>query len=217
MANRLNPIHEARRKARWVLAECGREIRIARYQSGMTQRQVGRLIGRSGSWISRIEAGKVPGVSVAELSIVAAAVGLHLYVNTYPGGRRPLDAPQLDLLNRFNARLHPSWSRELEKVMPKPGDLRAADEFIQSNGCSCSVEAITRFASVESQVRSAHAKQRDLGATRLILVVKGSRTNRRMLNEAGPIILQQFPIATRAAFRALQAGEDPGGDCLILV
>jgi hypothetical protein len=183
----------------------------------MRQRDVGHAIGRHGSWISLIEAGKVPGVAIAELAVVAAAVGLRLYVNAYPGGRRPLDAAQLGLLKAFNDRLHPSWRREIEKVMPRPGDLRAADEFLTNELASCSVEAITRFADVQAQVRSARAKQRDLGATRLVLVVRGTRANRRMLTEAADVLRTTLPVGTRAALQALGAGDDPGGDCLVLL
>jgi transcriptional regulator with XRE-family HTH domain len=217
MANRMNPIHEASRAATWSLITFGRELRLSRYQAGMTQRQVGRAIGRSASWISLLEAGKAPRVPFAELAVVAAAVGSKLYVKTYPASRRPLDAPQLALLQRFNARIHPGWRRQLEKVMPLPGDLRAVDELISNDVCSCAVEAITRLASVEAQVRAARAKQRDLGAGRLVLLVQASHVNRRMLREIGPALPQQFPVGTRAALRALAAGRDPGGNCLVLL
>jgi hypothetical protein len=183
----------------------------------MTQREAGRVIGRSASWISLIEAGKAPRVPLAEVAVIAAAVGLKLYVKAFPAGRRPLDAPQLGLLERFNVRIHRTWRREVEKVMPIPGDLRAIDELITGNGCSCAVEAITRLASVEAQLRSARAKQRDIGATRLILLVSGTQANRSMLREIGPVLGEQLPVGTRAALRALAAGDDPGGDCLILL
>jgi transcriptional regulator with XRE-family HTH domain len=215
--NRQNPIHEASRRATWVLFETGRELRVARYREGMTQRQVGDAAHRSASRISRIEAGKVGGVSMAELMRVAAAVGLRLYVATYPGGRRPLDTPQLEMLRALNARIHPTWRRELEKVMPKPGDLRAVDELISMPTFTCAIEAISRFADVQAQVRSARAKQRDLAATRLIHLIKASHANRRMLHEAGEIVRENFPIGTRQALRLLGAGKDPGGDCLILI
>lgn len=181
----------------------------------MTQREVGAAIGRTGSWVSLVELAQAPRVSVAELTRLSAAVGLKLYVNAYPAGRRPLDAPQIDLLNAFNARLHPGWRRELEKVMPRESDLRAVDELLTRGPCTVAVEAITRFADVQAQVRSARAKQRDLGATRLILLVKGTHSNRRMLRDVGPLVRNEFPIATRAAMLALAAGSDPGGDCLI--
>jgi len=195
----------------------GREIRVGRYRSGMTQARVGKAIGRSASWISLIEGGKVPGVSVSELMLVAAAVGLKLHVATFPALRRPLDAPQLQLLNDFNSRLHADWRREIEKVMPREGDLRAADELISIDGCSCVVEAVTRLADVQAQVRAARLKVRDLGADRLILLVRGTNANRRMLREAGQLLVENFPIQTREALKALAAGRDPGGNCLIVL
>jgi transcriptional regulator with XRE-family HTH domain len=217
MPTRTNPIHEARGLARWLRERIGRDLRVARHRAGMTQLQTGRLIGRSASWISRVEAGKVPGVSVTELVLIGAAVGMKLSVGLYPAGRRPLDGPQLALLTAFNARIAPEWRRELEKVMPREGDLRAVDELISTDTCSCAVEALTRIIDWQGQLRPARAKQRDLGATRLILVILGSHANRRMLHELGPIVDQEFPVATREAMRALAAGQDPGGDCLIIL
>jgi hypothetical protein len=217
MSARTNPIHEARRQASWFVAEIGRELRVARVCTGRTQRHIGLTVGRSASRISRIEAGKVQRVSLPELMSIAAAVGLKVWVKCFPGGRRPLDAAQLGLIERFNARLHPSWRRELEAVIPLPGDLRATDELIRIEGCSCAVEAITRFADVQAQVRPARAKQRDIGANRLILLVAGSRSNRRMVQEAGPVLREVFPIGPRVALKALAEGRDPGGDCLILL
>jgi transcriptional regulator with XRE-family HTH domain len=217
MANRTDPIREAGRAGSWLLTTLGREIRVARFRSGLTQREVGRLVGRSASWVSRIEGGRVRGVSIPQLMAVAAAVGMRLYANLYPAGRRLLDTPQLALLGDLNKRLSPIWRREMEKVMPREGDLRAIDELIDNGTVRCAIEAITRFASVEAQVRSAHAKRRDIGARRLILLVRGSHANRRMIHEAGPILQAEFPISTRQALAALAAGEDPGGDCLILL
>ena len=121
-------------------------------------------------------------------------------MKTYPGGRRPLDAGQLALLAAFNARLHPTWSRRLEVVVPIEGDLRAADEVIRTDACSCSVEAITRLADLQRQTRSGRAKQRDLKADRLILVVKGSHANRRLLRAAGRIVDDAFPIRRAKRF-----------------
>ncbi len=149
--------------------------------------------------------------------MIAAAVGMKVSLNLFPAGRRPLDSSQLALLNSFNARIGPQWRRELEKVMPIEGDLRAVDEVISTDACSCAVEAITRLADWQGQLRPARAKQRDLGATRLILLVLGSRANRRMLHEIGPIARHEFPIGTREALRTLAVGEDPGADCLILL
>lgn len=217
MPTRTTPVREAARTRDWLLLTIGRELRVARFRSGMTQARVGRAIGRSASWISLIEGGKVPGVAVSELMLVGAAVGLKLHVATFPAWRRPLDAPQLGLLNDFNDRLHPRWKREIEKALPREGDLRAADELISADGCSCVVEAITRLADVQAQVRAARLKVRELGADRLILLIRGTRANRRMLREAGHVLIDSFPIPTREALRALGGGRDPGGDCIVLL
>lgn len=195
----------------------GREIRLARIRGGVIQRRVGARVGRSASRISRVERGRVPRVSLVELASIAAAVGLKLYVNAYPAGRRPLDAPQLALLESFNGRLHHSWERKLEAVVPIEGDLRAVDELLRNESCTCAVEAITRFIDGQAQIRAARAKQRDINADRLILLVKATHANRRLLRDAGPVLADAFPVRTRKALEALAGGEDPGGDCLILL
>jgi transcriptional regulator with XRE-family HTH domain len=217
MPSRSNPMHEADRFADWALLEFGRELRVARITAGMTQHQVAEATRRSISSVSRVERGKGRAVSLPDLVRHGAAVALKVYIKTYPGGRRPLDAAQLALIGDFNARLHSSWTCKLEAVVPIDGDLRAADELIGIEGCSCSVEAITRLADLQKQTRSGRAKQRDLKADRLILLVRGSHANRRVLGEAGPIVDEMFPIGTRAALRALSEGRDPGGDCLVIL
>lgn len=217
MANRTNPIHEAVRQFDWQVLETGRELRLARIRCGRTQREVGAAAGRSASYISRVERGRVRRVRLPDLVVIAAAVGLKLYVKTYPGGRRPVDAAQLGLLAEFNQRLHPRWQRRIEAVIPMPGDIRAVDELICTEVCSCATEAVTRLADVQAQVRAARVKQRDIGADRLIMLIRGSHANRRMLHEAGPVLLESFPIGTRQALRSLAAGRDPGGDCLIVM
>jgi transcriptional regulator with XRE-family HTH domain len=217
MANRSVPIREASHASAWTLMTLGREVRRARTRSGRTQREIGAQVRRSASHISRMERGKVPRLSVLELTRIAAAVGLRVAVNAYPGVRRPLDAPQLKLLDAFNRRIHSSWTRTIEAVMPIHGDMRAVDELIRNVSVSCAVEAITRFADNQGQVRDARVKQRDIGADRLILLLKATHANRRLVRDALPVLADSFPISTRAALRALAAGEDPGGDCLILL
>lgn len=217
MPSRISPLQEAKRLVRWQLVETGRELRVARVTAGMTQTQVGRAVGCAASTVSRIEHGLVRSLTLSLLMQLAAAVGLKAWVKTFPLGRRPLDAPQLGVLEAFNARLHAGWRRELEVVVQIAGDLRAADEVIRKDGCSCAVEAVTRFADVQAQVRGAKAKCRDLGCDRLIMVVRGSHANRRMIRDAGPLLREALPIGTRQAMAALSAGRDPGGDCLIVL
>ena len=86
--------------------------------SGVSIRLVARAIGRSTSWVSRVERGLVRSVSFEELAVLAAAAGLRLWATTYPGARAIHDAPQVRLLRRFRERVGEAWAWSYEVVMP---------------------------------------------------------------------------------------------------
>lgn len=217
MANRQSALQEASRAASWVLRLIGRELRVARILAGQTQKQVAAVLRKSTSHVSRVEHGLIRGLTMAQLHRHAAVVGLKPYVNLYPLIARPLDAAQLQLFERFHARIAASWKVTLEAPMPIRGDLRAADAVLTIPGCRCVVEIITRLADFQAQLRSARRKVRDLGADRLILVVAATPTNRRAVRDSGRAVEEAFPVRTKEALRSLAAGTDPGGDALILL
>jgi len=217
MANRTSALHDATRQAAWTLHELGRELRIARVISGLTQSRVAKGIGTSQSRVSRTERGLPSDLGLATLSRHAAAVGLKIHVRLYPRGRRLLDAPQLGLLGRLRHRINPVWTWEMEVPVPIPGDLRASDARLTSAAATIVVEAITRLADAQAQARAAMLKKRDLHADRLILLVAATVANRRALREAGPDLAVAFPVATSAALRALAHGQDMGGDAIVVV
>ena len=217
MATRRSPLDEATLDAQWVLQRIGKELRLARVTGGKTQGRIAGRLGTSQSRVSIIERGRCPSVTILQLSRHAASVGLRLHIAAYPGGRRLLDTPQLALLNRFRARIARAWRWEQEVPMPIEGDLRAADCRITRDGCAIVVEAITRLADVQAQIRAAQLKRRDLGAQRLTILLAATGANRRAVREAGPALADTFPVAPRAALTQLAAGRDPGGDTLILL
>lgn len=217
MANRTRPQYEAARLARWIRADAGRELRIARRSAGMRQLDVARLVGTSTSQVCRIEHGQVRSLSLDALARQAAAVGLKPWFKLYPLGRRLLDAPQLDLLARFRARLHPSWTWETEVPMPIAGDLRSADCRITNPDSSALVEAYTRLSDWQSQSSAAALKKRDLGATRLIMLVAATHANRRATAEADGVTDGSFPLRTKATLEALASGRDPGADAIVFL
>ncbi|MGH2456343.1 MAG: helix-turn-helix domain-containing protein [Candidatus Limnocylindria bacterium] len=217
MANRTNPVHEGAREGRRTLDSLGRELRLARLVAGLTQQQVATALGCSKAEISRREHALVRTLGVAEAFRHAAAVGLKAWLRLFPAIRRPLDAPQLDLLSRFRHRIGPGWRFDLEVPMPQPGDLRAADAVIAAAAGRCVVEAITRLVGIEAQTRAARLKARDLGVQRVILLVAATHANRRIIREAGPMLAEAFPIATAEALRTLARGRLPEADALILL
>jgi hypothetical protein len=183
----------------------------------MTQAQLAAVVGTSTARICRVERGRASRLSIAAVHRHGAAVGLKPWVRLYPAVSRPLDSAQLALLNEVRRRSARSWNIRLEVPMPLSGDLRAVDALFSMAGCTCAVEAVTRLADVQAQVRAARAKQRDIGAGRLILVVAANGTNRRVVREAGPILRESFPLSTKAVMAALGRGIDPGADGIALV
>jgi hypothetical protein len=185
--------------------------------AGMRLVDVATLLGTSFSHVSRVEHGLIKGIGIPALTRHAAVVGLKPYFKLYPAISRPLDAAQLALFARFKERIHPAWHIQLEVPMPKLGDLRAADAVLTIQGCRCMVEVITRLADFQAQLRSAHLKQRDLNADRLILVVAATATNRRALRLAEAAVKSAVPIDTKRSLSHLAAGIDPGADGLVLL
>ena len=215
--NRTSQLHEATLQATWLLQRLGRELRLARIAAGSSQSEVARRIALSASALSRIERGASDSVSLLTLQRHAAVLGLQLSVRLYPGGRRVLDAPQLALLGRLRERTEPAWRWELEVPVPMHRDMRAADCRLTRGDVTLVVEAITRLSDVQAQLRAAQLKARDLAATRLVLLVGASRANRAALREAFPVVRAALRTGTKRLVSELANGEDPGGDCLIVL
>lgn len=218
MAIRTRSDHEAARLGRWILADLGRELRLARRSAGLRQVDVAKAIGTSTSRISRVENGRIARFNVMALCRHAAAVGLRPSVKLYPAGRRLLDRPQIELLARFRKRLHPDWTWETEVPMPRPEDLRSGDCRISVPGCSVLVEAYTRLSDWQSQTAAAARKKRDLGADRLIILLAATHANRAAAAEASAIAVDgSFPLRTKATLAALAEGRDPGADAIVFI
>jgi hypothetical protein len=100
--------------------------------------------------------------------------------------------------------------------MPISGDLRGADGLIEGDLGTILVEAETRLADLQAVERKALLKKRDLGAERMILLIADTPNNRTVL-ELHAELRERFPIGARRCLAALGRGEDPGGDCLVVL
>lgn len=217
MANRTRPLYEAARLATWQLAETGRELRLARIRGGMRQADVARALQTSTARISLLERAQLPTVAYRDLARFAGVVGLKLYLRAFPAGRRLLDAPQLQLLDRLRARIAGAVALRTEVPMPLEGDFRAADCVATLPGVTILIELITRLADFQAQSRAALLKQRDLAADRCLLVIADTRANRTALREADAAASASYPLRTRDVLRALSAGRDPGANGIVLL
>jgi hypothetical protein len=177
---------------------------------------VAAAIGMSQSKVARIEGGRLETVALLDVARHAGAVGLKLHARMYPAGPPLRDRAQLALLDRFHRRISSQWRVRLEAPLQLAGDQRAWDMLLLSGELTIGVEAISRLRDVQAQVRAAQLKRQDANATRLILLVAATHSNRRALAVAERLIRAEFTIGTGPAFVSLSAGRDPGGDALIL-
>jgi transcriptional regulator with XRE-family HTH domain len=217
MGSRMRTVDEASIAARRLQAEMGAELRNARLTRGLRQSDIASAVHASHATISRIELGLANHISVTDLARHAAAVGLHLHARFYPAGGGLRDAAQLDLLRRFRARIGDRWSWQLEAPLDIPGDRRAFDALLTSPGATIAVEAITRLHDAQAHLRSAALKQRDGQVPRLVILLSATHHNRVALASAADVLATAFPLGTRATLAALQAGEDPGDNGIVLL
>lgn len=173
------------------------------------------------SQVGRIERAVLRSVTAIQLARVGAVVGLDVRVKAYPGPASIRDAAQVALIGRFRTHLHRSLSLRLEVPIPIVGDQRAWDAvvagLVDGPGASIPVECETRLHDLQAQLRRMQLKCRDAQAKDVLLVVAGTRGNRRVLREAASLLEDLFPVDGRQALAALGAGRYPAGSALILL
>lgn len=217
MATRTRPLDAARHAWGRLAVEIGNELRTGRHVLGVTQRQLGAVLHVSPSEISRRELGRSNRLFGAKLAVHAAAVGLKLSVKLFPIGGGIRDAGQARYIASFVARVGRRWRVVLEATIPNPGDLRAVDVLLVAGPVRIAVEVITRLIDLQAQLRAAQLKARDIGATRLVLVVAATAANRRTLAAARPTLTAAFDLDTRRVLTDLAAGNDPGRDAIVVI
>jgi transcriptional regulator with XRE-family HTH domain len=216
MANRESLATIGASRSRLLRGRMGDDLAGARRALGLSLREVGRRVGVSPQRIARAERGSPSALTVDLAARIAPVLGLQLAASLYPSGDPVRDAGHLRLLARFRARLHPNFRWRAEVPVPIAGDLRSGDAVITAPDKEMLVEAETHLGDIQALERRAGAKARDLGVERLILLVASTRHNRRVI-ALHPELLQRFPIGSRACLVALARGEDPGGDCLVVL
>jgi hypothetical protein len=214
MATGVRAIDEARRRWQRQQLDLGNELRTGRHIRNLTLRQLAASIGVSASQVCRRELGHAR-LSGEALAVHAAAVGLRMSIKLWPVGGGIRDAAQARYIAAFVARVGRAWNVGLEAPVPIAGDLRAADVLLAAGSLRIAVEVVTRLVDVQAQIRAAQLKARDLGATRLVIVVAGTRANRAALADTRRTLAGAFDLDTRRVMADLAAGRDPGRDAIV--
>jgi transcriptional regulator with XRE-family HTH domain len=200
-----------------LVTELVAEFRAARIAANLSQADIGRAVGLSDSEISRIERDQVPTVAFVLITQLLAAVGLDLSARAYPVGGGVRDRAQLSLLARLHDRIGDAFTWRTEVPLAIPGDLRAWDAALFGAGLRIGIEAEARIRDVQAVDRRVMLKLRDAGWDRAILLLSDTRSNRMLLREFGANVRANYPVTQLVALRALRAGADPGGNCLIVL
>jgi transcriptional regulator with XRE-family HTH domain len=190
-----------------------RELRLA---AGISQARVSRTVGIARSTYARLERGEAAEIGLVRAAVITAALGGDLSVKVYPGGPPIRDIAHVVLLTAFEARLSATWRVRHESPIGPPGDLRAWDRRLDGV-VSVGVEAEVVVRDLQALERRLLLKKRDSGVMRMVLVVRGTRRNRRVLREVLPSLRGTFPLGSREMLEALASGRDPGADGLVVL
>lgn len=194
------------------------EIRIGRLAAGLSQDDVGRAVGVSGSQVGRFERGEIATMRIEQLCRLGAAVGLAPNIRLYPDGDPVRDVAHTRLLERLRGQV-PEGSRwRVEVPVHGRHDLRAWDAVIDGTGCVDAVEAETRLADLQATARHVQLKLRDdATVTHVILLVADTRWNRRALALGRDGLREQFPLDSRLALPRLREGRCPGANAIVML
>ena len=206
----------ARRRGEMITRMIGSELRTGRRMAGVSQDTLGLAVGLSGSEVGRVERGDAEWLTVMHASELLAAVGLSLWAKAFPEGPPLRDAGHLRLLADFEARLAPTVHCHREWPIPTDGDRRAIDLLLTGLPRSVGVEAETVLEDLQGLERDVHLKQRDADLEVMLILVRGSPRNRRILRDADAL-RRAFPLETRHVLAALSAGRDPGGNGIVIL
>ena len=217
MATRQRPADLGRDRAVSIARRIGTEIRRARIAAGLSLRAAAAAAGLSYSTFSRLERGLLANVTVLQLAVACAAVGLDLGAGAHPGGDPARDAGQLRVLARLRVLLPPLTPWRTEALIPIPGDRRAIDAIAGLRPKPTGFEIETHLADAQAVERRALQKQRDAQLAVLILVAADTRHNRGFLDVHREALRSSFPLDGRAVLAALRIGRTPSSNGIVLI
>jgi transcriptional regulator with XRE-family HTH domain len=195
----------------------GEEIRSARLGLGLSIATAATAVGLSPSVFARIERGESDGVTVEQLCLACAAVGLRFVGSAYPDAPGVRDSGHARLLERFRARLPPGTVWRTEVGIPIPGDLRAWDAMTALSRRSIAIEAEMRVVNAQAVDRRISLKRRDSGVELVILLVADTKGNRAVLASDREALRANFPLDTRSILSSIGEGRAPAASGIVLL
>lgn len=204
-------------QAQLVARLTGAEIRLVRRGAGISIRSAAASVGMSETMFGRTERGRLPNVTVRQLTVACAAVGLKFAGRPYLDGDPVRDAGHARLLDHLHSELPERTHWRTEVPISGPGDSRAWDAQLKLGGVIVGVEAEMRLSDLQALDRRIALKRRDSGVAVVILLVSDTVGNRRALAAHRDSLRASFPLDTRPVLAAVRAGWAPTSSGIVIL
>jgi transcriptional regulator with XRE-family HTH domain len=204
-------------QANLVRTITGSEIRLSRRGAGVSLRTAAASIGMSETMFGRIERGRLPNVTVRQLAIACAAVGLKFAARSFLDGDPIRDAGHARLLERLHRELPAGTQWRTEVPLAGRRDPRAWDAQCRLGDVTVAIEAEMRLSDVQALDRRIALKRRDANLALVILLVADTVGNRRALAIHREGLRASFPLDTRAILAAARDGRAPASSGIVVL
>ena len=207
------------RRAERALRELSEEFREARLRLGLSQREVAQAARIHRTSYTRIEAAKLPSLSLTVAARIAAVLGLELAVRAFPGGRSVRDVGQAQRLLKLIECIGPPLKYRTDVPLPAAAgrfEQRAWDLVIYGHGARTATEFEARLYDTQAQVRRFLLKRRDDPVDTLLIVVSDTKANRRVLDEFADLLVDFPRLRTQAVLDLLRQGQHPPSGLIVL-
>jgi transcriptional regulator with XRE-family HTH domain len=204
-------------QAMHIQASVGAEIRLSRRGAGVSIRTAAASVGMSETVFGRIERGRLPNVTVRQLTVACAAVGLKFAGRPFLDGDPIRDAGHARLLERLHRELPEGTHWRTEVPLAGRGDPRAWDAQCRLGGLTVAIEAEMRLSDLQALDRRIALKRRDGNLALVILLVADTVGNRRALATHRESLRASFPLDTRAVLGAVRDGRAPTSSGIVVL
>lgn len=207
------------RQAGRAVATLGEEFRQTRLGAGLSQQTVAGRARISRAQYSRIESGKVDGLSIRVAFRIAAVLGLDLSIRAYPGAGPLRDSAHLERLQRLVDHVRAPLRWRTEVPLPSSGERReqrAWDAVIYGLGGRTAVEVELRVRDVQELERRIALKRRDDPTESFLLVLADTRSNRRTLADHPTRFDELDRLRTASVLAELRSGHHPAPGIVLI-
>jgi transcriptional regulator with XRE-family HTH domain len=197
----------------------GREFKDRRLMLGLSQAFVASACGLSRARYGEIEAGKTDTLTVLEFYRIAVVLGLDPFTRLYPGGSALRDGAHFEKLEVVLGSAARPLVHRREVLLPAADgrvERRAWDADLRGGGRRTTIELEMRLYDAQAQERRIGEKRRDDPSDHFLLLVAGTRTNRRVLRQHAGLFGDLPRMSKARLLAALAAGRHPG-TALVLV